>query len=62
VKDVNILVRGDVETSTKKLGMDMDVANELMRLLKKSGVKVLEGTSVSEFMYLRQELMMSTLR
>ena len=51
VKDVNILVRGDVETSTKKLGMDMDVANELMRLLKKSGVKVLEGTSVSEFSY-----------
>eukprot|EP00984_Skeletonema_dohrnii_P033879 scaffold31943_cov155-Skeletonema_dohrnii-CCMP3373.AAC.1 len=42
VKDVNILVRGDVETSTKKLGMDMDVANELMRLLKESGVKVLE--------------------
>jgi len=51
VKDVNILVRGDVETSTKKLGMDMDVANELMRLLTKSGVKVLEGTSVSEFSY-----------
>eukprot|EP00985_Skeletonema_marinoi_P008378 scaffold3778_cov207-Skeletonema_marinoi.AAC.5 len=51
VKDVNILVRGDVETSTKKLGMDMDVANELMRLLTESGVKVLEGTSVSEFSY-----------
>jgi len=51
VEDVNILVRGDVETSTKKLGMDMDVANELMRLLKKSGVKVIEGTSVSEFTY-----------
>jgi len=51
VKDVNILVRGDVEASTKKLGMDMDVANELMRLLKASGVKVLEGTSVSEFTY-----------
>lgn len=51
IKDVNILVRGDIETSTKKLGMDMDVANELMRLLKESGVKVLEGTSVSEFSY-----------
>ena len=51
IEDVNILVRGDIETSTKKLGMDMDVANELMRLLKESGVKVLEGTSVSEFSY-----------
>jgi len=51
VQDVKILVRGDVETSTKKLGMDMDVANELMRLLKESGVQVLEGTSVSEFSY-----------
>ena len=51
VKDVNILVRGDVETSAKKLGMDMDVANELMRLLTESGVKVLEGTSVDEFSY-----------
>ena len=51
VEDVNILVRGDVETSTKKLGMDLDVANELMRLLTKSGVKVLEGTTVDEFSY-----------
>ena len=51
VKDVRILVRGDVETSTKKLGMDLDVANELMRLLKESGVKVMEGTSVAEFTY-----------
>ena len=51
VEDVNILVRGDVETSTKKLGMDLDVANELMRLLKKSGVKILEGTTVDEFSY-----------
>jgi NAD(P) transhydrogenase len=51
VKDVKILVRGDVETSTQKLGMDMDVANELMRLLKESGVQVLEGTSISEFSY-----------
>ena len=51
VKDVKILVRGDVETSTKKLGMDMDVANELMRLLKESGVQILEGTTVDEFTY-----------
>jgi len=51
VEDVNILVRGDVETSTKKLGMDLDVANELMRLLTESGVKVLEGTTVDEFSY-----------
>ena len=51
VEDVRILVRGDVETSTKKLGMDLDVANELMRLLKESGVKVMEGTSVAEFTY-----------
>jgi len=51
VKDVNILVRGDVETSTKKLRMDLDVANELMRLLTESGVKVLEGTTVDEFSY-----------
>ena len=51
VEDVKILVRGDVETSTKKLGMDMDVANELMRLLEESGVRVLEGTSVQEFTY-----------
>ena len=51
VEDVKILVRGDVETSTKKLGMDLDVANELMRLLKESGVKVMEGTSVTEFTY-----------
>ncbi|KAL7539416.1 hypothetical protein ACHAXR_010447, partial [Thalassiosira sp. AJA248-18] len=51
VEDVNILIRGDVETSTKKLGMDLDVANELMRLLKGSGVKILEGTTVDEFSY-----------
>jgi NAD(P) transhydrogenase len=51
VKDVKILVRGDVETSAKKLGMDMDVANELMRLLKASGVQILEGTTVEEFSY-----------
>jgi NAD(P) transhydrogenase len=51
VKDVKILVRGDVETSTKKLGMDMDVANELMRLLTESGVQILEGTTVDEFTY-----------
>merc|ERR1712238_45804 len=51
VKDVNILVRGDVETSTKKLRIDLDVANELMRLLTESGVKVLEGTTVDEFSY-----------
>ena len=49
--DVNIMVRGDVETSTKKLGMDLDVANELMRLLKKSGVKIYEKTTVDEFTY-----------
>lgn len=51
VKDVKIIVRGDVASSTKKLGMDMDVANELMRLLKESGVQILEGTSVDEFTY-----------
>merc|ERR1719491_2792355 len=51
VQDVKILVRGDIETSAKKLGMDMDVANELMRLLKKSGVEILEGTTVDEFTY-----------
>jgi len=51
IQDVTILVRGTVEKSTKKLNMDMDVANELMRLLTKSGVKVLEGTSVTEFSY-----------
>merc|ERR1719491_2229091 len=51
VQDVKILVRGDIETSAKKLNMDMDVANELMRLLKKSGVEVLEGTTVDEFTY-----------
>jgi len=51
IKDVTILVRGNVEASTKKLGMDMDVAHELMRLLTKSGVKVLEGTTVDEFLY-----------
>jgi len=51
VEDVKILIRGDAETSTKKLGMDMDVANELMRLLKKSGVQVLEGTTIDEFTY-----------
>ena len=51
VKDVKILVRGDIATSTKKLGMDMDVANELMRLLKESGVQILEGTTVEEFMF-----------
>ena len=51
VRDVKILVRGDVEASTKKLGMDIDVANELMRLLTESGVQVLEGTSASEFSY-----------
>ncbi|KAK1732949.1 putative dihydrolipoamide dehydrogenase [Skeletonema marinoi] len=56
VKDVNILVRGDVETSTKKLGMDMDVANELMRLLTESGVKVLEGTSVTDDEYIEMKL------
>merc|ERR1719491_2538120 len=49
VQDVKILVRGDIKTSAKKLNMDMDVANELMRLLKKSGVEVLEGTTVDEF-------------
>jgi hypothetical protein len=41
VKDVKILVRGGVATSAKKLGMDMDVANELVRLIKASGVEVL---------------------
>jgi len=51
VKDVKILVRGDIETSTKKLGMDLDLANELMRLLKESGVQVLEGTQVKDFTY-----------
>ena len=51
VEDVKILVRGDIKSSTKKLGMDLDVANELMRLLKKSGVQILEGTSVAEFTY-----------
>ncbi|KAK1732950.1 putative dihydrolipoamide dehydrogenase [Skeletonema marinoi] len=57
VKDVNILVRGDVETSTKKLGMDMDVANELMRLLTESGVKVLEvHLSVTDDEYIEMKL------
>ena len=51
IEDVNILVRGDVETSAKKLGMDMDVANVLMNLLTESGVKILEGTTVEEFSY-----------
>jgi NAD(P) transhydrogenase len=51
VKDVKILVRGDVESSTKKLGMDMDVANELMRLLRESGVQILERTTIEEFSY-----------
>ena len=51
VEDVKILVRGDIASSTKKLGMDMDVANELMRLLKESGVQILEATTVEEFMY-----------
>mmetsp|Transcript_7162 Transcript_7162/g.15145 ORF Transcript_7162/g.15145 Transcript_7162/m.15145 type:complete len:682 (+) Transcript_7162:137-2182(+) len=51
VKDVTILVRGDVETSAKKLGMDMDVANVLMKLLTKSGVKIREATTVEEFSY-----------
>jgi len=51
VEDVKILVRGDVETSAKKLGFDLDVADELMRLLKESGVQILEGTTVDEFLY-----------
>ena len=51
VKDVTILVRGDVETSAKKLGMDMDVANVLIKLLTESGVKIREGTTVDEFSY-----------
>eukprot|EP00956_Cyclotella_meneghiniana_P021889 scaffold40578_cov72-Cyclotella_meneghiniana.AAC.3 len=51
VEDVKILVRGDIASSTKKLGMDMDVANELMRLLKESGVQILEATTVEEFLY-----------
>lgn len=52
VEDVNIICRGDVETAVKKLNMDMDVANELMRLLTKSGVKVLEKTTIDEFTYI----------
>ena len=43
VEDVTIVIRGDVEASTKKLGMDMDVANELVRILKQSGVTIVEG-------------------
>ena len=51
IEDVTILVRGDVETSAKKLGMDMDVANVLIKLLTESGVKIREGTTVEEFSY-----------
>ena len=51
IEDVTILVRGDVETSAKKLGMDMDVANVLIKLLTESGVKIREGTTVDEFSY-----------
>ena len=51
VNDVKILVCGDVETFAKKLGIDMDVADDLMRILEESGVQILEGTTVGEFAY-----------
>merc|ERR1719203_1269548 len=49
IEDVKIIIRGDVETSTKKLNMDLDVANELIRILKRSGVQILEGIAGFEF-------------
>jgi len=47
--DVTVVVRGSTEAAMKKLRMDMDVAAELLRLLKESGVHILEGTTIKEF-------------
>ena len=47
--DVKVVVRGSTEAAMKKLRMDMDVAAELIRLLEKSGVQILEGTTIEEF-------------
>lgn len=48
--DVTMLIRGDLKSSAKKLGMDFDVADELIRLLIKSGVKIKEQVTVDEFL------------
>lgn len=47
--DVTILIRGDLQTSAKKLGMDGDVIQELIRLLLASGVEVIESVTVDKF-------------
>lgn len=47
--EVTILIRGDLPTSAKKLGMDPDVTKELIDLLLESGVKIVEHATVDDF-------------
>ncbi|CAB9503753.1 Soluble pyridine nucleotide transhydrogenase [Seminavis robusta] len=47
--DVTMLIRGTLADSAKKLGVDPDVTDELIRLLIDSGVQIKEGASVEEF-------------
>ena len=46
---MKVVVRGSTESAMKKLRMDQDVSAELLRLLKKSGVEIIEGVTIKEF-------------
>ena len=47
--DVTIVVRSQIDTALKRMGLDDDVANELVRGLKQDNIKIYESTSISEF-------------
>mmetsp|Transcript_34381 Transcript_34381/g.70223 ORF Transcript_34381/g.70223 Transcript_34381/m.70223 type:complete len:781 (-) Transcript_34381:122-2464(-) len=54
-ESVTLIIRSDLESSAKKLGMDEDVSNELIRLLLASGVVIKEGVTTKEFEHVPSE-------
>merc|ERR1712187_1085155 len=47
--NVTMLIRSAAKSSLERIGIDRDIADELLASLRKDNVLIYEGTSVSEY-------------